>query len=117
MSVTATADRRTSWTPLLPRPEVATSIAAVRHDLAARELLRNAPEVFETGVFAGQMPNFHWHMLFLPTEVEIIQQCADYKNFDSFFSFMILVYTDMKEEKVLMRSIRLWNQIMENKGE
>jgi hypothetical protein len=89
-------------------------MAAVYRDLAARELLRNAPEVFETGVFAGQMPTFHWRMLFLPTEVEIIQQCADYKDFDSFFSFMIIVYTDMKEEKILMRSIRLWDQICSN---
>ena len=115
--MSATAHRRTSWTPLLLRPEIAAqtgSMAAVYHDLAARELLRNEPEVFETGWFKDSKPTFHWRMLFIPSEIEIIEQCAEYKDFDSFFSFILFVYTDMKEEKVLMRAIRLWDQICSN---
>jgi hypothetical protein len=112
--------RRSSWIPLPPRVEVAEqtgSMAAVNRDLAARELLRNAPEVFETGWLKGYKPSYDWRMMYLPVEVEIIVQCAQYTAFNTFFDFMIALYPDTKEERVLMRSIRLWSQIMENRGE
>jgi hypothetical protein len=112
--------RRSSWIPLLPRHEVAQqtgSMAAVLRDLAARELLRNEPAIFITGVLAGEKPQFHWKDTFLPIEVEIVEQCADYTSFEHFVSLMILMFPSDKSEKVRYRSIRLWDQIMSNRGE
>ena len=120
MFTTTPMQRRSSWVPLLPRAEVAAetgSMAAVNRDIAARELMRNAPEVFHTGWLKGVKFQFTWKDMYLPLEVEIIEQCANYKDFSNFFDFMLAVNADVKEEKVLMRAIRLWNQIMENRDE
>lgn len=119
--MTTTTYRRTSWVALLPRPEVATetgSLASVERDRIIRELLRNEPDIFVTGMFAGMdMSKYHWKDFYTPTEVEIIVQCMGYTRFDYFLQFMLIMYPEKKETKVQHHAIRLWDQIMNIRGE
>lgn len=116
-----TATRRSSWIPLAASEKVADltgCLAAVRRDLAIRELLRNAPEIFVTGMYAGMdTSEYTWKDFFTPTEVEIIEQCAGYTQFYTFLHFMLLLFPEQKKAKVQHHAIKLWNQIMINRGE
>ena len=110
-----------NWITLPPRPEIAAKtgdMAAVERDITIRELMRNTPEVFITGMFAGMdTSEYHWKDMFTPTEVEIIEKCADYARFDIFLNFMLIAFPEENPNKVQHRAMKLWDQIMVNRGE
>ena len=119
-TISTSSIRRSSWVQLLPRAQVAEEtgdMAAVNRDKAIRELLRNAPEVFTTGMLKGFKPSIHWKELYTPTEIEIIEQCTGYTSFDTFCEFMVLLFPDKKRASVVHRSMKLWDQILTNRGE
>lgn len=103
------------WIQLPTKP--ASSMAEAERDQAARELLRNAPEVFTHGVLQGLRPTVSWHDLYSDTEVAIIKEGMDMKNFNQFLSFMVQLFPESKRTKVVFHTIRLWNQVCELKGE
>lgn len=105
------------WVTLPTKP--LSSMAEVAHDLAVRELLRNAPEVFTDGVLAGMAPKeIPWEDYHSGTEVAIIKEGMKLKNFNEFLSVMTELFPSASEEesnvhrkKVLLWAIYLWNKV------
>lgn len=115
---TATSERRSSWVQLLPRAAADPSPSSIAHDLAARELLRNVPEIYEVGCLAGiPKPKIDsWEDLFTPMEVAIIGEGSRLKNFNEFLAFMIQLFSEERKAAVVKKAISLWHQIEQNKG-
>lgn len=116
--------RRTSWVPLPLKP--ATTMTQAEHDRAARELLRNAPEVYSTGVLQGMAPKLlTWEDTFSETEVAIIKECMTIERFDDFLTIMVELFPNNATEKakntyrkkLLLKAISLWHQISTLRGE
>ena len=100
-------------------------MALVERDLAMRELLRNAPQVFEVGCFLEEFSkkaaNLKWEDLYTPEEVVLIQEGAQYKSFPLFLAFLLIVFQPqieagtLKKAKLLKNAERYWEQIEKNK--
>ena len=112
--------RRTSWVPLPLKP--ATTMSQAEHDRAARELLRNAPEIYSTGVLQGMAPKLlTWEDTFSETEVAIIKECITIDRFDDFLTIMMELFPclldatekekNIYRKKLLLKAISLWHQI------
>ncbi len=123
MSIAAT--RRSSmvgtsaWATLPLKP--AATMAEAVHNQAARELLRNAPEVFTDGCLAGLAPQFTWEDLYSETEVAIIKEGVKLRNFNEFLTVMMELFPpsesatleekNLHKKKVLMKTIDLWHMV------
>lgn len=103
------------WVDLPSKP--APTMAEAQRDQAARELMRNAPEVFTQGALQGFQPAFTWEDLYSETEVAIIKEGVAMKNFNQFLEFMVQLFPESKRPKVVYHTIRLWNQVCELKGQ
>ena len=115
-----------TWTELPLKP--ASTMAEAVHNQAARELMRNAPEVFTNGALEGMAPIIQsWEELYTGTEVAIIKEGLNMRTFNDLLAVMVELFppseganekaTMLHRKKVVFQTIRLWDQVCELKGE